>query len=154
MVPKGVAIEKANMGGNEIPERRNLMECPKCGMKNPEHVAFCGKCGQELPLRPLVLDEPPLNRVEKETPVETGPTTLQAQVSIAINTRRIALVLILTVLLSIFSTLLGLWISIFEPDTGTTKTIFTIWLILASIIMMGGLTYVILTKRLTRLSSH
>lgn len=70
--------------------------------------------------------------------------------SSAINIRRIALVLILAVFLSVGSTLIGLAISVFFPDVSGAKTILTMWLVFAVLVTIVGLYIIIFKKRLTK----
>jgi hypothetical protein len=74
-----------------------------------------------------------------------------AQVSTAVNIRRIALVLILGVVLMIGSTLFGLWISVFFTDPSDAKTITIVWLASATLIMIVGLYIIVFRKRLSKM---
>ena len=73
-----------------------------------------------------------------------------AQISVAINIRRIALLLILGVILSLGSTLIGLAISVFFADISSAKAILALWLVVAVLIMIVGLYIIVYKKRLTR----
>jgi hypothetical protein len=154
------------------------IKCPKCGAENPDHSFYCGRCASELPRTALVQEAgsaeqtPPATR-EKVLMARFDPrvaTAIKArrdariaaereaastkdqkdvQVSVAINIRRIALVLILIVILSIGSTLVGLAISVFFPDMSSAKAILTVWLVFAVLVMIVGLYIIIYKKRLT-----
>jgi hypothetical protein len=72
-------------------------------------------------------------------------------VSTAINIRRIALVLILAVFLTIGSTLVGLVISVsFAGDIHDAKNFLNIWLVIAVLVLMGGLYAILFDKHLTK----
>jgi len=113
-------------------------------------MLIMSRCGQELPRGAHPENEKTASRISRESPEDAGVSLLKAQISTAINTRRIALVLILAVFVSIISTLFGLWISVFEPDNSTAKAMITIWLVTALLVMIGGLFFIISSKRLTR----
>jgi hypothetical protein len=77
--------------------------------------------------------------------VTDGRGQLQAQVEIATNTRRIALVLILATFLSIGTVFVFLAISVFySGDLQGAKSILATWIVFALVVMFGGF-YVILS---------
>jgi hypothetical protein len=130
------------------------MKCVNCGyeffQQETLQSGFCPACGKSL----TVNNE--ANRAKLPTvhwtqaAGETDATVqLNAQVSSAINIRRIALILILAVFLSIGSTLIGLAISVFFPDMSGAKAILTMWLVFAVLVMIVGLYIIIYQKRLT-----
>ena len=117
-----------------------VMKCRNCGVDNPGEAVVCRKCGANLPTVHWRQD------VVEET---NATVQLNAQVSVAINTRRIALVLILAVILSIGSTLVGLAISI--TDVSSAQTLLGVWLVVAVLVMIVGLHTILFKKRLTKL---
>jgi hypothetical protein len=115
------------------------MKCRNCGVDNPDGAVSCMKCGANLPTV----------HWQRDVATETDATVqLNAQVSVAINTRRIALVLILAVILSIGSTLIGLAISII--DVPSARTLLGAWLVIAVLVMIVGLYIIIFKKRFTK----
>jgi len=75
----------------------------------------------------------------------------KAQLSVAINTRRIALALILAVFLIVGSELVGLAISVFYIDRSSAQGLLMGWLLFAALVMIVGLYTILFKKRLTRL---
>jgi hypothetical protein len=108
----------------------------------------CPYCGADY--RPNL--QPPTAHWQADAAGETDATVqLKAQVSVAINTRRIALVLILVTFLAIGSTLVGLAILVFYPgDIYDARNIFNIWLAIAVLVMIGGFYAILFDKRLTK----
>jgi len=84
---------------------------------------------------------------------ETDATVqLRAQVSTAINTRRIALVLILAIILSVGSALVSLMISVSLIEPSSAIDFLKLWVVTAVFIMIVGLYYIIFDKQLSRLN--
>ncbi len=51
------------------------MKCPKCGNENPEHVVYCGSCGEELsrPANPRMTGIDRSESTLKQESVVEGP---------------------------------------------------------------------------------
>jgi len=138
------------------------MKCVNCGYEffSQETLqrGVCPACGESLTVKNEA------NHATRPTvhwPQASGETDetvkLNAQVSIAINTRRIALVLILAVVLSVGSALVSLMIPVFFIDEYNTtninaaRALLDAWLLIATLITIFGLYSILFKKRLTRL---
>jgi hypothetical protein len=88
---------------------------------------------------------------QKKAAADSAKLLEHAQVSVAVNTRRIALVLILGVIVVIGSLLVDLAISVFFTDPSSAEIFLIVWLACAVLIMIAGLYVIIYGKRLTKL---
>jgi DNA-directed RNA polymerase subunit RPC12/RpoP len=131
------------------------MKCVNCGYeffgKDTLERGGCPACGKSLTVKGPTVDLPQVAEAKKDE-----PTQLDAQVATAINTRRIALALILAVVVSVGSALVSLMVSVFFIDsygysdiTGA-RVLLSVWLLFAIVIMVFGLYFIIFNKRLTR----
>jgi DNA-directed RNA polymerase subunit RPC12/RpoP len=112
----------------------------------------CPACGKSLTVKDKTVDiwKPPAGGTD-------AIVQLRAQVSVAVNTRRIALVLILAVVLSVGTALVSLMASIYFTDENNITNINAVhallsaWLLFAAVIMIAGLYYIVFNKRFTKL---
>jgi len=131
------------------------MKCVNCGYEFYEtpQEGGCPACGKSLTVRDLETGErlPTVHwsqATEREMDATVQP---KAQLSVAINTRRIALALILAVFLIVGSELVGLAISVFYIDRSSAQGLLMGWLLFAALVMIVGLYTILFKKRLTRL---
>ncbi|MCJ7489148.1 MAG: hypothetical protein MUO87_03235, partial [Thermoplasmata archaeon] len=77
------------------------MKCPSCGKDNPDYSFYCGCCAMELPkptAKPRAVPAKNDERAaEKQTSIDELVLRIESdpQVAIAINTRRIFLIMLL-----------------------------------------------------------
>jgi len=81
-------------------------------------------------------------------------TQLDAQVSNAINIRRMTIVVILAVIVTVGTTLVALINSVFVTDLSDELVLLKMWLAFAVLIMIVGVLVIIFNKRLTRPSGQ
>ncbi|MBU1159295.1 MAG: zinc-ribbon domain-containing protein [Candidatus Thermoplasmatota archaeon] len=120
------------------------MKCPNCGKQNPEGAIYCVDCREHIK---KALSRG-LNGADFNMTSET--TRLDAQVSNAINIRRVTLVAILAVIVTVGTTLVTLISSVFVTDRSDAVTLLKIWLGFAVLITIVGVFAIIFNKRLTQ----
>ena len=140
------------------------MKCVNCGYEYFSQETLkggtCLACGRSLTVRDEAYNQGAgASGARKPSGETSAEVQLGAQVSSAINVRRIALVLILAMILSVGSVLLSLVISVFLTDeyggvdVSAARILLGCWLFLAAIITIVGLYYIIFDKRLSKLES-
>jgi hypothetical protein len=128
------------------------MKCPKCGAENPDHSFYCGKCAAELQRPPVKHEDVSPNKVLQEVTAQEEPQkTPDPQVAIAVNVRRIFLVLVIGLVLIACSNIVGLWIANADMSYEDEKAMITAWGIISLLIVVFGLVYAIGMKRVTKL---
>lgn len=116
-----------------VPGQQDQKNCMCCGKAIDWRALICPYCGADY--RPY----------QRPAAVTGAREQLEAQVSVATNTRRIALVLILAVFLTVGTTLVTLAISVFYPgNVQGARSVLSTWIVLAVSVMLGGF-YVILS---------
>jgi len=132
------------------------MKCVNCEYefysKDTLERGVCPACGKSLTVKEKIVDlwKPPAGEAD-------AAVQLKAQVSVAVNTRRIALVLILAVVVSVGSALVSLMVSVFftdlngYSDMSGARALLSAWLLFAVVIMVFGLYFIIFNKRLSSL---
>ncbi|OGS55504.1 MAG: hypothetical protein A3K60_06875 [Euryarchaeota archaeon RBG_19FT_COMBO_56_21] len=132
------------------------MKCPSCGAENADYVIFCGQCATQIrkpdPSR-AVFKEWTKQSEQLETPRNTNVVTDLSLIAIAVNVRRIFILIGLGIILTIGTSLISLWISISDYDVESAQSLLRTWLLLATAILIAGLLYAIFQKRLTRASA-
>ena len=138
------------------------MRCANCGTENPDYSFYCGNCAKELTRTPTASKAEPRPRSASEV----GPTVpareatrsdseaevqTDAQVAIAINVRRVVLILLLGMILIMGSNLVGLWISNTNMEYSDAKFMITWWGVFSALIVGFGVFYIVFVKRVTRL---
>jgi len=148
----GKSLTVKEEGSGTTPDIKFKRPCKNCGRlietgtSTPGPCPYCGADYQaDLP--------PPTDHWLEDAVGETGATVqLEAQVSTAVNTRRIALSLILAIFLSIGTALVFLAIAVFYPgDVHDARNLLTIWIAVAVFVMTGGSFLILFDSRLTRL---
>jgi len=125
--------------------------CSQCGAANPEYVAYCGKCGGAIFRNQNPGEVQPLEPIHDEgkTAVEVLETMDESVTAVAINLRRVSILLLYFVVVMTGISSLSL-LSQFVP---AEKITVLVWLMLAFIIVFGLITIiaVVFRKRITRL---
>ncbi len=138
------------------------MKCPNCGSEFYEpRAGACPSCGKPLTGGPgsgssRSADDMVRERVDRiwgQAPTGETDTAVQiaAQISVAVNTRRIALVLILFVALTILTNMIALAINVFNLDPTGARILFGAWLLVSLLTLAYGLYFIVYRKGLTRL---
>ena len=130
--------------------RESQKKCAACGKLIDRDVLICPYCDdrRELELQlARTRDIPELQTAACET---DATIQLNAQVSNAINIRRMTLVVILAVVVSVGTTLVGLIHAVFVTDQSKYLELLKTWVAFAVLIMMVGVCVIIFNKRLTR----
>ena len=134
------------------------MKCVNCGYEyfSEETLkrGICPACGRSLTVTDATYN-PKFSELQlrKMNPEANAELQLKAEVSTAINVRRIALAVILAVVVIVGSYLVSLIVSVFYPDYSDQSTaggILIAWLVAAGLIMVVGLYVIIFQKSLTR----
>ena len=129
------------------------IKCPSCGADNPDHAFFCGKCAKELPRVPSTHEPDPTKQAQPTVSTESRDEQQpDPQVAIAINVRRIVLILLLGIVLLVGGNLLGLWVTNSDMDFQDVRTAITLWGVLSTLIIAFGVFYIVFAKRVTKLS--
>jgi predicted RNA-binding Zn-ribbon protein involved in translation (DUF1610 family) len=149
-------LGKDHRGGEAILVWGTAMKCVNCDYEffSQETLkkGVCPACGKSLTVEETTVELPQTATGETDAKVQ-----LNAQVSVAINTRRIALVLILGVVLSVGTALVGVMASIILSEGSDTTHVNTAigllsaWVLIAAAIMIFGLYNIVYNKRFTRL---
>jgi hypothetical protein len=121
------------------------MKCPKCDHENPEYAVYCGMCNEELRSG----TESSGGSSMPQTMHMADPA-LEQIVSIAVNMRRIFIVLALGVLVTISVHLYSA--VVFGYDDPEDLILMTrIWYLATAIAVALGLYYAVKMKGITRL---
>lgn len=138
------------------------MRCANCGKENPDYSFYCGNCAKELPRTPTAAKAEPRPRSASEVVPATrtreairtdseAEVQTDAHIAIAINVRRIVLILLLGMILVLGSNLVGLWISNTNMEFSDAKSMITWWGVASALIVGFGIFYIVFVKRVTRL---
>lgn len=130
--------------------------CAACGRLVDWDALTCPYCedDRELRLQLAQTHDPPELANEPRTDTREIASSVQreALVSVAINVRRIALILILGVTVSVGSVLVSMMSSVASIDRLTYLNLVKAWLVLAVGAMLVGLLYIVRNNRLSKLS--
>ena len=138
------------------------MKCLRCGKENADHLFYCGECSAELPrpgkpppgVEPWRPPSPPpaTQTVQSKTEVQVAAEAPDPLVAIAINVRRIFLVLLLTMVVSIFGssiTYIAMILLTRDGDISAVTAVAFVWLGLMICLMIAGVIYIVTSKRVT-----
>jgi hypothetical protein len=136
--------------------REMVVKCPSCGAENPDYGFYCGRCAKELPRVPGVSRSEPAEQIQPITQrIWESPPPPDAMVAIAINVRRIFVILVLTLFLTLGTYLVSWWISYFWENNyqnpSDLRAVFAIWAAVSALVIAFGLYYAIFKKRVTKL---
>ena len=137
--------------------REVVVKCPNCGAENPDYGSYCGRCGWELPRVPGALRSEHAEQTQTVTKRiwESNSPPPDALVAIAINVRRIFVILVLTLFLTLGTYLVSWWISYFwesnYQNPSDLRAVFTLWAAVSALVIAYGLYYAIFKKRVTKL---
>ncbi len=121
------------------------MKCPSCGADNPDGAFYCGRCAVEL--RPPPRPEDRIGLVYGAGAIK-GTREPDAMVAVAVNVRRIFILIATTLLMTLWTTLY----SVFWSDLFYRSWLFVGgWALGAAIIVAIGLWYSVTKKRVTSL---
>lgn len=140
------------------------MRCGHCGHENPDHVIYCGMCGKKA----LGADQPSSGEVSA---AEGGPSensdhlgqiwsqpdmpdyVQQSLISVAVNVRRIFLILALGLVMTLSSMLFMMALDYWweSMDLDTIILVNKIWYSALAVIIVLGLVYIVRYKKITSL---
>lgn len=85
-----------------------VVKCPSCGAENPDYGFYCGRCAKELPrvLGASRYEPDEQTRTITQSIWESNPPPTDALVAIAINVRRIFVIMMLGLFLTLGSILI------------------------------------------------
>jgi hypothetical protein len=136
------------------------VKCSKCGKENAEYLFYCGDCGAELARPPTVEREvvahetPATQSMHAKPEAEAGDQTIDALVAIAVNVRRIFLVLLLSIVVTLFGGSLSMSLTILmindDLSNSTTNAVVGLWLSIMVVLLIVGVFYIIKNKTVTR----
>ncbi|HIH01265.1 TPA: MFS transporter [Thermoplasmata archaeon] len=141
------------------------MKCQSCGADNPDYSFYCGTCAEELRRQDRPAETEP-TRAIPEPDVEHGESTNtrvnvdlgraeDALVAIAINVRRLFLVVLLSIFLLVFTSISSSMITLLvlndEYSIHSVGTFMSVTMVIALIVVIAGIVYIISRKRLTSL---
>ena len=128
------------------------MKCPKCGHVNPEHSVYCGMCSAELsgdagPSRSSSIHQE--STIEQASqPTHMTDLSLESIVSIAVNIRRIFIILALGLLVTMSVHLFAaVVVGIDDPEV--IELTMRIWYLVTAVLIALGLFYAVKVKRIT-----
>ena len=133
-----------------------VLKCTNCGAENPDHAFYCGKCAKELRGIPST---PPSERADPQHVDHaiwdaTSGSPPDPLIAVAINVRRIVVILMLGLFLTLGSILVSWWTSYFysnyDTDIGAVRAIVSVWGAISAIVIGFGLYYVVFRKKITR----
>ena len=141
------------------------MKCDKCGAENAHDMTRCGNCAEELSgrPRPAKAEPPRINPVPNAVRGESDDTRTAANpgraedalVAIAINVRRLFLVALLSIFITMVSSLISSTMTIMilrdEYASSTTTVMMIVLSTVLALVMIVGIIYIIARKRLTKL---
>ena len=113
------------------------MKCPNCGTENSESVIRCVDCGEHLKKR-------------ADVHKTSAPTQLDAQISNAINIRRLAIAVVLGVFLIAGTALVTLMITTLDMDLAEKRSLVEAWSVIAGLAMVFGGAIFVFSKHPTR----
>lgn len=137
------------------------MRCIHCGHENPDHMIYCGMCGKTA----LSEDQPSSGEVTEGEYRHAGEPDSRAEIwdkpdfvqqsiiSVAVNVRRIFLILALGLVVTLssllFSWTFDLWVEL--DDLDTLILVNKIWYSILAVIIVLGLVYIVRFKKITSL---
>jgi hypothetical protein len=152
--PKG-HIEEENL---QEQVREVVVKCPSCGAENPDYGFYCGRCAKELPrvLGASRYEPDEQTRTATQSIWESNPPPTDALVAIAINVRRIFVIMMLGLFLTLGSILISWWTSYFwanndNPNPADLRAVIAVWGIVSALVIALGLYYVVEKKGVTKL---
>jgi hypothetical protein len=138
-----------------MPEQeQSQRRCVACGRLIDAEVLICPYCEDrsELRLQLARTQETPELQIDAEAGETYETVQLNAQVSVAVNTRRIALTLILALAVLGGTSLVVMMTPLFITSPLDARNLLKGWSIVAVIAMVAGLSVIMFEKRFTRLS--
>ena len=142
------------------------MKCPKCGAENAHGMVRCGNCAEGLFGEDRPAETEPRTRAVPEPYTEYFESTdvrmavdlgeaEDALVAVAINLRRLFLVVLLSIFLMVFTSISSSIVTLLvlndEYSFRSVGTFMTAIMVAALIVVIAGLWYIIARKRLTTL---
>ena len=125
-------------------------ECAACGRLIDAEVLICPYCDDDLALKlQLARMHAPSER-RTSAHESDAPQLNDAQVSNAINIRRITIVIILAVVVTVGTTLVDMINLVFVEDSSDSLALLKTWVGFAVLIMVIGVLVIVFNKRLTR----
>lgn len=137
--------------------REMVIKCPNCGAENPDYGFYCGKCAHELPraLGASRHEPQPLSRPNTQGIWDSKAPQPDALVAIAINVRRVVVLMMLGVFLTLGGVLVSWWSSYFwttgNMNPSDVRAVVATWGAISAIVIAFGLYYVVYRKRITQL---
>jgi hypothetical protein len=133
-----------------------VVKCPNCGAENPDYGLYCGRCAKELSRVPGAMRSDPVEQTQTTAQGIWGPPPpADALLSIAINVRRIFVIMMLGLFLTLGTYLVSWWISYFWGDNfqnpSDLRIVFALWAAVSALVIAFGLHYAIFKKGITKL---
>lgn len=133
-----------------------VVKCPNCGAENPDYGYYCGRCAKELPRVPGAMRSEPVEQTQTTAQGIWGPAPpADALLSIAINVRRIFVIMMLGLFLTLGSILVSWWTSYFwsinNMNLSDLRAVIAVWGAVSALVIGFGLYYVVFKKRVTKL---
>ncbi len=124
-----------------------MVKCPNCGAENPDDAYYCGRCAVELrpPPKPIAPSRDPYFVASL-----SGGREPDSMAAVAINVRRIFILLGITVLLTLGSIWLNA-INITWHSIDANRIAYVAWGVFGTIVVAVGLWYAVKRKRITGL---
>lgn len=131
-------------------ERAGKRECAACGKLIDAEVLICPYCedDRELKLQLSGTSDRPESQVAARKTDTVRP--IEVQISNAVNIRRLTIIAILAVVVTVGTTLVTLVNSTFVDDASDRFTFLKLWIAFAVFIMVVGLFVIVFNKRLTK----
>jgi hypothetical protein len=133
-----------------------VVKCPNCGAENPDYGLYCGRCAKELSRVPGAMRSDPVEQTQTTAQGIWGPPPpADALLSIAINVRRIFVIMMLGLFLTLGSILVSWWTSYFwsinNMNLSDLRAVIAVWGAVSALVIGFGLYYVVFKKRVTKL---
>lgn len=126
-----------------------MRTCANCGASNADELVNCGSCGK--PLKDITGTWPAQPQPEPRVSIVYPPMDRQDEslISIAINIRRIFILLLYVVFVMVITYLYGLWVDAFDPEFETSRAVSSLVGILVALVGVATLYFAVLKKKLS-----
>lgn len=132
-------------------KRAGMRECAACGKLIDAEVLICPYCEDDCELKLQLSKVGSMNEPPTAVRKTENAQQIEVQISNAINIRRITIIAILGVVVTVGTTLVTLINSTFVDNAPDRLYFLKLWLGFAVFISLVGLYVIIFNKRLTRL---